>query len=107
MFGAFLLVVSLLMPVVSAQADRIIRLKRPVIGCVDKTDLGRFAVPDGHSQTSKPLGANNARCVRLSPGPIRIERVEGTYACVHSARYSCLWVRSEQIGISTQYDGAF
>jgi hypothetical protein len=92
-----LLVLSLLAPVGPARANKIILLKQLVVGCADKADLARVA---------KDL-PKDARCIELSKGPVKIDRVEGTYTCVYRASNPCLWVPSELIGESIMDDGAF
>jgi hypothetical protein len=94
---ALSLVVSMLASVSAATANPILMLKHSVVGCLDKSDLTRAA--------SEP--PNDGRCVRIEKGQVRIERVEGTYACVRRPQQSCLWVPSESIGLSILDDGAF
>jgi hypothetical protein len=96
-FRILMLVLSLLAPLGPAHANKIILLKQPVLGCADKADLAR---------AGKDL-PKDARCIQLSKGPVKIQRVEGTYTCVYRASNPCLWVPSELIGESTMDDGAF
>jgi hypothetical protein len=96
-FRILMLVLSLLAPLGPARANKIILLKQPVLGCVDKADLAR---------AGKDL-PKDAHCIQLSKGPVKIHRVEGTYTCVYRAANPCLWVPSELIGESIMDDGAF
>lgn len=88
---------ALLAPLGPARANEIILLKQPVLGCADKADLAR---------AGKDL-PKDARCIQLSKGPVKIQRVEGTYTCVYRASNPCLWVPSELIGESIMDDGVF
>jgi hypothetical protein len=95
--------------VAAARADKVVELKQPVIGCAAKADLGHFPHPSAGdiSQPEMPLPYRSGRCIRLARGPIRVERVEGTYTCVRASRHSCWWVRSEEIGMPIKNDSAF
>jgi hypothetical protein len=99
-FAAFVLLLLSIVSVAPAQADNIIQLKHPIIGCTEKADLGHFSaeLPPGISRADTPLAYRQGRCIRIPIGPIRIERAEGTYTCLQARRHSCLWVRSEEIG---------
>jgi hypothetical protein len=88
---------ALLAPVGPAQANNIILLKQPVLGCADKADLARAG-------NDMPKAA---RCIELSAGAVKIRRVEGTYTCVYRGSDPCVWVRSELIGVSIMDDGVF
>jgi hypothetical protein len=94
---SLLALLALLAPVGPAQANNIILLKQPVLGCADKADLAR---------AGQDL-PKDARCIQLSEGPVKIRRVEGTYTCVYRGSNPCLWVPSELIGQSIMDDGVF
>lgn len=96
-FATLMLALSLLAAVGPARANKIILLKQPVLGCAQKADLARAA---------KDL-PKAARCIELAKGPVKIDRIEGTYTCVYRASNPCLWVPSELIGESIMDDGVF
>jgi hypothetical protein len=100
-FSAALVLLLLLAPGALARGGKIIQLKQPIIGCTDKADLGQVPaeLPKDISSWEMPLADWQGQCSLLSPGRGRIERVEGTYTCLEAPRHSCLWVRSEEIGV--------
>jgi hypothetical protein len=75
------------------------------VACADKADLTRIgtALPQGAAPPAKAHG----HCLQVGPGLVKIDRVEGTYSCVHQSSDRCLWVPSELIGGAVRYDGAF
>jgi hypothetical protein len=96
----YLLLFVLLASGASAQEGRVVHLGQPVIACERKTDLRDFpaALPKTISLAEMPLPYREGRCIRLAAGPVRIARVQGTYACLRHRLHSCLWVRSEDAG---------
>lgn len=101
-FARYLVVLTLLSATgASAQEGKIIQLKQPVIGCENKADLKDFPyeLPKMISTSKMPLPYREGRCIRLAPGRLIITQVQGTYTCLHRRGHSCLWVRSEDVGV--------
>lgn len=100
-FAASLFLSVLLGSGASAHEAKVIHLDRAVIACEGKADLRDFPADMRKINflAEMPLPYRQGRCIRLAPGSARIEKVQGTYACLRQLRHSCLWVRSEDAGV--------